>query len=59
MIKFIVGLLLVYGAVGGMEQQPFYFAEQVSIAALGLLLMWWGTVSLQKSKGNDDGHDCK
>ena len=48
MIKFIVGLLLVYGAVGGMEHQPGNFGEQAVIAALGLMLMWWGTVAMQR-----------
>ena len=48
MIKFILGLLLVYGAVGGMEHQPAYFAEQAVIAVLGLLLMFWGTVTIQR-----------
>jgi hypothetical protein len=49
MIKFIVGLLLVYGAVGGMEHQPLYFLEQLGIAVMGLILMWWGTRDLSVS----------
>jgi uncharacterized membrane protein len=47
MVRFIVGLLLVYGAVGGMDHQPEYFTEQAALAVLGLCLMWWGTIKMQ------------
>ena len=40
---FVIGFLLVFGAVGGMDAQPdadmVTFASQLGIAALGLLLM--------------------
>lgn len=40
---FVIGFLLVFGAVGGMDAQPdadmITFASQLGIAALGLLLM--------------------
>ena len=44
---FVIGFLLVFGAVGGMDAQPdadmFTFASQLGIAALGLFLMFIGT----------------
>ena len=49
MIKILLGLLLVYGAVGGMEHQPDYFVEQAAVAVLGLLLMWWGVRRLEQT----------
>jgi hypothetical protein len=43
---FVIGFLLVFGAVGGMDAQPdadmVTFASQLGIAALGLLLMFIG-----------------
>ena len=45
MIRFILGLLLVFGAVGGMDADPegINFAAQITIAMLGLFLMFLGT----------------
>ncbi|MFZ9704413.1 MAG: hypothetical protein ACO3BB_04025 [Bacilli bacterium] len=45
MMRFIFGLLLVFGAVGGMDADPegVNFAAQMSIAMLGLILMFFGT----------------
>ena len=45
MMRFIFGLLLVFGAVGGMDADPegVNFAAQMSIAMLGLTLMFFGT----------------
>ena len=45
MMIFIFGLLLVFGAVGGMDADPegVNFAAQMSIAMLGLILMFFGT----------------
>ena len=44
---FVIGFLLVFGAVGGMDAQPdadmVTFASQLGIAALGLLLMFIGS----------------
>jgi succinate-acetate transporter protein len=36
------GLLLVFGAVGGMEHQPDYFWAQTATAVVGLFWMWVG-----------------
>jgi hypothetical protein len=45
MMRFVFGLLLVFGAVGGMDADPegINFAAQMSIAMLGLFLMFLGT----------------
>ena len=45
MMRFIFGLLLVFGAVGGMDADPegVNFAAQMSIAMLGVILMFFGT----------------
>jgi hypothetical protein len=49
MIRFILGLLLVFGAVGGMDADPdeVNFAAQMALAMLGLLLMYFGTRKLK------------
>jgi hypothetical protein len=49
MIKFIFGLLLVFGAVGGMDADPegINFAAQMSVAMLGLILMFFGTRTMR------------
>ncbi len=43
---FVIGFLLVFGAVGGMDAQPdadmITFASQLGIAALGLFFMFIG-----------------
>ena len=43
-IFLVGGLLLVFGAVGGMENpdQVNYFWQQIATAAMGLLWMWVG-----------------
>ncbi len=52
MIRVIVGLLLVFGAVGGMDAQPLtsnaVFASQIGLAVLGLVLMYFGTNKISK-----------
>jgi hypothetical protein len=44
MIRFVTGLLIVFGAVGGIDNAA---PEQsllpaIGCAVVGLLLMWWG-----------------
>ena len=52
MIRVIVGFLLVFGAVGGMDAQPLasnaVFAAQLGFAVLGLILMYFGSQKLSK-----------
>jgi hypothetical protein len=46
MIRAILGFLLVFGAVGGMDAQPLasnaVFAAQIISAVLGLVLLHFG-----------------
>jgi hypothetical protein len=49
-IRIIVGLLLVYGAVGGMDHGPFDSSSllaQIGTAIVGLALMAWGTTAIR------------
>lgn len=51
MIRFIVGLLLVFGAVGGMDHgDPSDIWYQIALAIFGLLLMMWASLSLSEKK---------
>jgi len=47
----ILGLLMVMGAVGGMEDpaKANYFAEQLAVALTGLALMFCATLGVQNS----------
>jgi hypothetical protein len=46
-IRLVTGLILVLGAVGGMEQQPeASLLAQSLIAVLGLGLMFWGVTAV-------------
>ena len=44
-IRLLIGFLLVFGAVGGMDNpdQAAYFVEQIVAAVIGLGLMYSGT----------------
>ena len=50
MIRFFIGFLLVFGAVGGIDAQPLasnaVFASQIAAAVIGLVLMYFGTNKL-------------
>jgi hypothetical protein len=49
MIRFIVGLLIVFGAVGEMDYNPdANLLLQTAIAAVGLALMYFGSQKLAK-----------
>ena len=49
-IRLVVGFLLVFGAVGGMENpdQADYLVEQALIAVAGLALMLWATRDINR-----------
>jgi hypothetical protein len=48
-IRLVTGLLLVLGSVGGMEHQPeASLLAQSLIAIVGLGLMFWGTVAVNR-----------
>jgi hypothetical protein len=53
MIRFITGLLLVMGAMGGLEHENASIMTGMAIAALGLILMAWTVVDGTVSKYND------
>jgi heme O synthase-like polyprenyltransferase len=50
LLRFILGLLLVFGAVGGMDDttQAAFFVEQLLCAVAGLALMLWATVAMNR-----------
>jgi cell division protein FtsW (lipid II flippase) len=49
-IRFILGLLMVMGAVGGMDDPTKfdYLLEQTIIAVLGLMLMAWAVRDINR-----------
>jgi hypothetical protein len=49
-IRFCLGLILVFGAVGGMDDHSLadYLVEQISLAVLGLALMLWGGLAIER-----------
>jgi hypothetical protein len=53
LIRITVGLLLVMGALGGMEQQPEApLLAQTAIAVVGLGLMLWAAVDINRIANN-------
>ena len=51
MIRFVAGLLLCMGAVGGLEHDTMTFTQFFMFAGLGLGLMFWAVPKLA-SQGN-------
>ena len=48
MTRFIIGFLLVFGAVGGMDVETAPIVQCVVIALVGLSLMWWAIPAVNK-----------
>lgn len=48
MIRFIVGLFVVFGAVGGMEDPEAPLLILMGIAVAGLALMYFGTEKMKQ-----------
>ena len=48
MIRFILGLVIVLGAVGGMEEPENSLLILMGIAAVGLGLMYFGTEKMKQ-----------
>jgi hypothetical protein len=50
MIRAILGLLIVFGAVGGMDDpdNSLFLFEQVALAIFGLILMYFGMKKVTK-----------
>ena len=46
MIRFVVGLILVMGSVGGLEQDTATFTQAILGSLAGLLLMVWALPKL-------------
>lgn len=46
MIRFVLGLLLVMGSVGGLEQDTATFTEAILGSLLGFSLMLWALPKL-------------
>ena len=53
MIRFMLGLILVIGAAGGLEQDTATISETLMLAAVGFGLMLWGMEKVT-SNGLDD-----
>ena len=50
MIRFLVGFLMVFGAVGGMENgTDGQLPAQLALAISGLLLMYFGSNKMQRN----------
>jgi cell division protein FtsW (lipid II flippase) len=49
-IRLLIGFLMMFGAVGGMENpdQAEYFLEQLAFAVLGLALMMWAVRDINR-----------
>lgn len=48
MIRFILGLLIVLGAVGGMDDPATPLLPNIAIAIVGLAVMYFGANKLNK-----------
>ena len=47
MIRFILGLIITMGAVGGMEDPSANLLASVALASVGLFLMYMGTNKME------------
>lgn len=50
MLVFVIGLLLTFGAVGGMESPDNNLFLQCAIACVGLLMMYCGTIGIEEKQ---------
>jgi hypothetical protein len=48
MIRFILGLVIVLGAVGGMEEPENSLLILMGVAAVGLTLMYFGSEKMKQ-----------
>lgn len=48
MIRFILGLVIVLGAVGGMDEPENSLLILMGVAAVGLTLMYFGTEKMKQ-----------
>jgi hypothetical protein len=54
MIRFIVGMYLLIGCVGGLEQDTMGFAQFFLFASIGMALMIWSMPKLIAQGVNND-----
>ncbi len=47
-IRLVIGFLLVFGAVGGMDTVPDALLEQVAVAIVGLGVMFSGIKAMER-----------
>jgi hypothetical protein len=47
-IRLVLGFLLMFGAVGGMEHQPDYLLAQILVALSGAALMLWAVRDINR-----------
>jgi len=50
MIRFIIGLLLIFGAVGGMDADTAPIVQCAVIALAGVSLMWWAIPAVNEER---------
>ncbi len=48
MIRFVIGLIVVLGAVGGMDEPENSLLVLMGIAGVGLALMYFGTEKMKQ-----------
>lgn len=48
-IRFMLGVLLVFGSVGGMDTVPGVLLFQIATAAVGLVIMWSGVKAMERA----------
>lgn len=49
LLRFLLGLLLVFGAAGGLDDPAAPVFTLLATAAVGLALMYWATVAMNRS----------
>jgi choline-glycine betaine transporter len=52
MIRFVLGLFVVFGAVGGLEADTASWTEFFLATALGFTLMFWGLGKILDNEAN-------
>lgn len=50
-IRILLGMLIVFGAVGGMEHETATLTEGMLLSILGLAIMGWGVVAANSQGG--------
>lgn len=48
LLRFMLGLVLVFGAAGGLDDPAAPLFTLLAIAAVGIALMYWATVAMNR-----------